>query len=281
MEVSSLSGNLHLSPSQLYVGDLTHMRQFYSTVVGLETLETSAERVLLGDGDTAALELIAKPSLKHANPRDAGLFHNALLYSSKGALAKSVASILEKSPSSFSGTADHLVSEAFYFNDPEGNGLEMYVDRPRDEWTWVNGHVQMDTIYIDPLTYLYKNVGINEHNSTTLGHIHLRVGDITTARQFYVDTLGFTITAAMPGALFVSVGGYHHHIGLNTWMSDGAPVRPKSLGLHEVTIQLSSHADVARLASRLEAKGARFTYVGDMVHVADPWGTLLAFTATT
>jgi catechol 2,3-dioxygenase len=170
------------------------------------------------------------------------------------------------------------VSEAFYFNDPEGNGVELYFDRPSETWQWSNGHVAMDTLYIDPVAYI--NVNASEYNESDkkLGHVHLRVGDISEARRFYVTLLGFDITASFPGALFVSIGGYHHHIGLNTWMSAGAGLRMPSLGLSDIKITLASADDVSHLAARLEASMYPFQYKQGVVHVADPWGNGLIFT---
>jgi catechol 2,3-dioxygenase len=135
----------------------------------------------------------------------------------------------------------------------------------------------MDTLYIDPVEYINSNANTYEGADKKLGHVHLRVGDISQARRFYVSLLGFDITASLPGALFVSIGGYHHHIGLNTWMSAGAGVRTPTLGLSDVTITLASGEDVSTLASRLEAGGYPFTYRNGKVHTADPWGNGLVF----
>lgn len=274
---SVLSKDLQLEPSQLYVGDFEKMLHFYQTEVGLDTLSKSKDAAVLGYGDTAAIELIAKPQLSFTSPRSAGLFHNAIIYASRGDLANTVGGLLYRTPQLFSGTGDHLVSEAFYFNDPEGNGLELYFDRPRESWEWIDGQVAMDTLYIDPIQYIGSYASDTNKNSRQLGHVHLRVGDIPTARVFYVDLLGFDVTADIGSALFVSVGGYHHHIGLNTWLSQGAGMRIPSLGLSEVTITLSSDHDVSLLASRLEAANYLFTYARSILRVNDPWGNILAF----
>jgi len=277
MTVSKLTTSLAIEPSQLYVGDIQKMSDFYTTHAGLSVLESSSQRALLGDDSIGIVELLAKPKLAHASPREAGLFHNAILFSSRGALSRTAGDILMNRPELFTGTGDHLVSEAFYFNDPEGNGVELYYDRPQTSWNWVDGMVQMDTLYIDPLDYIMKNASEKAGEDKKIGHVHLRIGDITQARIFYINLLGFDITASLPGALFVSIGGYHHHIGLNTWFSDGAGVRAPSLGLGQVTITLGSSEDVTQLAIRLEQAAYPFRHKGSAVYVDDPWGNTLVF----
>lgn len=279
MPIHSLSNNLAIEPSQLYVADVVKMRDFYAQSVGLDILESSTSRVLLGHGQTGIIELLAKPSLAHAGPRTAGLFHNAVLFSTRSGLSRAAGEVITQNPHAFSGTGDHLVSEAFYFNDPEGNGLELYYDRPQESWQWNDGRVVMDTLYIDPLGYIQQHASGDKSHTAKLGHVHLRIGDIDTARNFYVKLLGFDITAELPGALFVSVGGYHHHIGLNTWMSLGAGKRTPSLGLGDVTLELDTSSDVGTLAARVEAAKYPFTYANGALHLADPWGNTLTFIA--
>ncbi len=276
---SRLTDDLSLEPSQLYVGNFEKMLNFYQTQVGLDVLSSSKDTAVLGCNDTAAIELVSKPKLSFASPRSAGLFHNAVVYQSRGDLANTVGNLIYQAPELYSGTGDHLVSEAFYFNDPEGNGLELYFDRPKETWQWVNGQVAMDTLYIDPLQYLNSYASDTQKSTRQLGHVHLRVGDIATARAFYVDLLGFDVTADIGSALFVSVGGYHHHIGLNTWLSQGASVRAPSLGLSEVAITLSSDHDVSQLASRLETVAHPFVHSHGVLRVDDPWGNTLVFRA--
>lgn len=279
MNTSLLSTDLKLAPSQLYVASLAPMIAFYHDHVGLEVLASSKATALLGHNHIGIIELIEKPKLAHASPHTAGLFHNAILFDSRGELSRAAGRVITTMPQLFSGTGDHLVSEAFYFNDPEGNGVELYFDRPRDTWEWVNGQIAMDTLYIDPINYINSNASERGVPAKKLGHVHLRIGDINEARKFYVNLLGFDITASMPGALFVSIAGYHHHIGLNTWLSNGAGVRTPALGLSDVTISLSSEHDVSNLASRLEQANYPFTHAHGIVRVADPWGNQLIFTA--
>lgn len=281
MKQTQLSSDLSISPSQLFVADIAAMKVFYSDAVGLDVLESSPSRMLLGHDSTAIIELIAKPKLAHAGPQEAGLFHNAILFSSRSALSRSAGEVLLKQPKLFTGTGDHLVSEAFYFNDPEDNGVELYYDRPRDSWQWQDGHVLMDTLYIDPVQYIYAHANEKIDPAKKIGHVHLRVGDINQARKFYVDTLGFAITANVPGALFVSVGGYHHHIGLSTWLSQGAGTRTPTLGLGTVQITLQSQSDLTALANRLESASVTSNDHHGAIVVADPWGNTLEFTTST
>jgi catechol 2,3-dioxygenase len=275
---SLLTESLTISPSTLAVADISRMVRFYHEHVGLDILEQSATRALLGKDQIAIIELLAHPKLAYANPQDAGLFHNAILFSSRGDLSRTVGNIVTRAPQLYSGTGDHLVSEAFYFNDPEGNGLELYFDRPRDTWTWENGQVKMDTLYIDPIGYIHSYASEHSSNDKKIGHVHLKVGDIIRARKFYIDLLGFDITADIGSALFISIGGYHHHIGLNTWLSQGAPKRKETLGLAAVEISLLSEDNVSKLAARLEAGNYAFAYTHGQVHVNDPWGNTLIFT---
>lgn len=276
---SILTDSLKLAPSELFVADLKNMTTYYKDYVGLEVLESSKDSALLGQDHVGIIQLTSKPKLSHAGPREAGLFHNAIVFGSRGELSRAAEKLITSVPRLFTGTGDHLVSEAFYFNDPESNGVELYFDRPSDTWQWNNGRVAMDTLYIDPVEYIHSNSGEQSTKDKKLGHVHLKVGDIDQAQMFYVDLLGFNITANIPGALFVSIGGYHHHIGLNSWMSTGAGLRQPSLGLSNVTITLGSDDNVSNLAKRLELAKRTFRFKNGNVIIADPWGNLLSFKA--
>ncbi len=276
---SDLTQSLELAPSELFVADIQNMTEYYHEIVGLPILETSKTSVILGHDQTSVITLTSKPNLAFASPRNAGLFHNAIVFGSRGDLAQAAGNTLLKTPETFSGTGDHLVSEAFYFTDPENNGLELYFDRPRDTWQWQDGQIKMDTLYIDPVDYVYKNASDTTNSTIQLGHVHLKVGDIPRAQRFYVELLGFDITALVPGALFVSIGGYHHHLALNTWLSEGAGSRRPALGFSEVTITLERSDDINRLAARLEKNNYRFRLTNRALSVNDPWGNRLLFTS--
>lgn len=192
-------------------------------------------------------------------------------------MAQAILNIATKAPWAYEGSADHSVSEAFYFHDPENNGLELYFDHPRASWEWTDGRIKMDTVYLDPRNYVEQNIHGAKNPGKELGHVHLRVGDVPAARQFYVHQLGFDITADLGSALFVSVGGYHHHLAMNTWYSQGASRRDPSLGLAEVRLILPSDGSLDRLANRLAASKLSYDIKPDGLQVADPWNNRLVF----
>lgn len=264
----------------LAVGDLDRMLAFYQGAMGLQVLAQERGTAVLGRRGRPVLILDQDGTLSHASARAAGLYHTAFLFESATELASVVYSVARAYPAQFQGSADHIVSEAFYFGDPEGNGVELYVDRPRDTWSVADGgEITMATLALDPNAYLRQH--LTEQGSIAVadtpakvGHVHLKVGDIATARDFYVDTLGFAVTATLRDqALFVSAGGYHHHLGMNTWESRGASERTPALGLGEVTITLPS-ADpdsLGALDERLASRGVAREFDGRELTVFDPW----------
>ena len=223
------------------------------------------------------MHLAPAPGLNLPSRGEAGLFHTALLFEDQPSLAATVASAAQFEPQSFTGSADHLVSEAFYFNDPEGNGIELYWDRPRDAWSWDGKNVVMDSLALPPQRYLEQHLteaslaGQREAEAG-VGHVHLQVGDVQSAQDFYVGTLGFEKTAGWHGqALFVSAGGYHHHMAMNVWNSRGAGPRRDTLGLGEVLIEVPSGDDVGSLADRLKTAGVQSHHTGAELRFEDPW----------
>ena len=167
------------------------------------------------------------------------------------------------------------MSQAFYFNDPEGNGVELYWDRDRTAWSWTHGRVEMATLMLDPNDFL-SEFKTPEPSDTTgpasVGHIHLSVGDVATAREFYVDRLGFQTTAELgSSALFVSAGGYHHHMAMNTWNSRGAGKRRLALGLGLVRIEVPTDDDLHALGDRLHHYGLPQRDDGRVLGFDDPW----------
>lgn len=267
----------------LRVGDLELMSTYYESALALEPLEersrgTEVHRVL-GRGASPMVRLVATPGLPAADPRQAGLFHTAFLFDDAPSLAATVLRAAQDPRSRFAGSSDHLVSEAFYFTDPEGNGIELYTDRPRDQWRYRGGELQMSTLFLDPNEYLTTHLtdaalsGVAAAHGT-VGHVHLQVGDIPTARAFYIDALGFETTVdGFPGALFASAGGYHHHVAMNTWNSAGAGPRAAALGLGDVAITVPSRDDLDALAARLTHHRLAFADTGRDIVVSDPWGT--------
>lgn len=266
----------------LRVGNLDAMIAYYRDAVTLTVLSHDGPVAVLGRGSTPIVILQHAPELAAAEPRSSGLFHTAILFDTQAQLAAAVYSVGTKHPGTFTGSADHLVSQAFYFTDPEGNGIELYWDRERTSWSWTHGQVEMATLYLDP------NDFIGEHlteagqadpsvGSAIVGHVHLSVGDVASAREFYVDRLGFETTVTLgDSALFVSAGGYHHHMAMNTWNSAGAGRRRLALGLAAVDIILPTVDDIGALGERMSHFGVRTRHDGQTLGFDDPWGNQIA-----
>ena len=267
----------------LRVGDLEGMSGYYSRAFAMEPLEERSHgrevHRVLGRGLTPLVRLIHTPDLPGVDPRQAGLFHTAFLFDTAASLAATVYRAAQHPRSRFLGSSDHLVSEAFYFTDPEGNGVELYTDRDRGQWVRRGNEIQMGTEYLDPNAYLQSHfsqetLDAGPSMGGAVGHVHLQVGDLQTARAFYVDALGFETTqTAYPGALFASAGGYHHHIAMNIWNSRGSGPRAASLGLGDVAVTVPGTADLESLMARLRARSIPFGSDGRSVTVTDPWGT--------
>lgn len=266
----------------LWVAELDSMVRFYRDGVGLDLISHQGDRAVLGqhhrEGAREIVILEAKNQMRHASPGQAGLFHTAILFDTEISLARAVQSVASQYPASFTGSADHLVSKAFYFNDPENNGVELYWDRDRSEWSWVHGSVQMDTIYLDPNQYLKEHLTLSSQSSLDqsnkqVGHVHLSVGSLDAAEEFYVKILGFEKTFNWGNqALFVSAGGYHHHMAMNTWRSKGAGKRQLTLGLAKVEIALDSQDEIDETRDRLIFHGEESQLIDDRTIFQDPWG---------
>jgi catechol 2,3-dioxygenase len=269
----------------LKVANLDRMIAYYQLGVGLTLLAQEGDSAVPGRPGKPALILELAPELKHASASSAGLFHTAFLFTEKADLAASVYSVAQKYPGTFTGSSDHFVSEAFYFDDPEGNGVELYWDRDPSQWQWNGNTIHMGTVYLDPNRFLQENLteagtlGTGD-GETGVGHVHLKVGDIQTAKQFYVDTVGFETTIEYgTQALFVSAGGYHHHLGMNTWQSSGAGTRTPALGLGEVSITVESADELGALRERLTSRGVQVAGDGQELRFDDPWANLVRVTA--
>ena len=272
----------------LNVADLDAMTRYYRDAVGLDELDASGPRTVLGrraaEGDRPVVILVHTPELRHAGPREAGLFHTAILFDTKAALAAAVYSVAQKHPGTFTGSSDHFVSNAFYFDDPEGNGVELYWDRDRTQWSWVHGKIEMGTVYLDPNRFLQEN--LTEEGlagplpgDARVGHVHLSVGDTASARAFYVDRLGFDETISIPDqAVFVSAGGYHHHMAMNVWNSRGAGRRQQTLGLGRVDIEVPDADALGELGERLAHFGIETRDDGRTVELEDPWANRILVT---
>ena len=277
-----LSADTAMGAVTLLVADLDAMTAYYRDAVTLRVLLADGDRVVLGRGTTPVVILEHSPALKHAAPRSAGLFHTAILFESPRALAAALYSVARRAPGTFTGSADHLVSQAFYFTDPEGNGVELYWDRARSEWSWTHGQVEMSTLFLDPNAFLQEHLtaealaGGTAADAASVGHVHLSVGDVATARAFYVDALGFDSTASLGDtALFVSAGGYHHHMAMNVWQSRGAGPRMPALGLGRIDLALPDADALGALGERLRDHGFAVRDDGRTLAFDDPWRNAL------
>ena len=272
-----LPADLAMGTVMLKVGDMKVMTDYYQRALGLEVIAEQDGGIYLGRLQKPLVHLAPAPGLNLPGRGEAGLFHTALLFENQADLAATIATAARFEPRSFTGSADHLVSEAFYFNDPEGNGIELYWDRPRSNWSWNGTDVVMDSLALPPQRYLEQHLteeSLERQAGSVagVGHVHLQVGDVQTARDFYVGTLGFEKTAGWHGqALFVSAGRYHHHMAMNVWNSRGAGPRKDTLGLGEVLIQVPSGDDVGALADRLRVAGVTEHHTAAELRFEDPW----------
>jgi catechol 2,3-dioxygenase len=287
-----LAADTAMGAVTLNVADLDAMTTYYRDGVGLDVLAQEGPRTTLGraaaDGrDVRAVVVLEHaPGLKHAAPHEAGLFHTAILFDSEEALAAAVFSVAQRYPGTFTGSSDHLVSKAFYFDDVEGNGVELYWDRDRTEWSWAHGSIEMGTIFLDPNGFLSEHLTERAREgagfgAAQVGHVHLSVGDIASASEFYVSRLGFERTIEIPGqAVFVSAGGYHHHMAMNIWNSRGAGRRQRTLGLGQVDLVLPSADDLGDLTERMRHYGVEARDDGQTVTFDDPWANVIRATVT-
>lgn len=280
-----MSASPHRLPATLSMGAVTlrspnvdRLVPFYERVLGLRVADQTASAIHLGAGAGPLVELLNDPQAKHAHPRAPGLFHLALRVPNRAALAERIAA-LQVTGLRF-GASDHLVSEALYVDDPDGNGIEIYCDRPHEVWPRTpDGRIAMATLPLDVPSLrdlAPMQIGSAPHG-TDMGHVHLKVRDLAEAERFWVDLLGFDLVTTYPGALFVSAGGYHHHVGLNIWSSRGGPLPPdRRLGLDHLTVRIPQ--------PDIDALGARVSAAGHSVHgdqgpllITDPSGNRVRF----
>lgn len=281
--VPALPAATRLGMAHLTVSDLDRSVAFYQDAAGLRRLGGDDTVATLGtaSGDVLALheDPLAQPAGRHA-----GLFHVALLYPSRHELARATHR-LASARIPISGASDHGVSEALYLRDPDGNGLELYADRPRAEWPPAEpgtaDRIGMFTRALDLQALLTLTDGeeITRHaaDGLTVGHLHLHVGGVEEALAFYRDIVGLELMTTYPGAAFLAAGGYHHHLGVNTWAGEGlGPAGEHTAGLREWTIVLPDTRSLDAVRSRLEQAGAPVDEVApDGFLTRDPWGIAL------
>jgi catechol 2,3-dioxygenase len=270
-----ISPQTEIGAVRLAVADLAPARDFYERVIGLREIEAGDGVVRLGT-ERAVVELAGEPGAAPRPPSTTGLFHLAILVSSRAELARSLRRAVDAGWR-LAGASDHLVSEALYLADPEGNGIEIYRDRSRDQWRYSGGQVEMATLPLDLRSLLAEAPEAEDplaaaSSGTRVGHVHLQVSDLAAAEAFYAGVLGFEVTVrGYPGALFVSAGGYHHHVGLNTWAGEGAPSPPPgSGGLRWFEVLIPDAAELERIERSLAAAGAPVEHRAGTVVTADP-----------
>ncbi|WP_347267830.1 VOC family protein [Paracoccus sp. (in: a-proteobacteria)] len=256
--MASSDAPIRIARVALVVRDLARVGDFYQSVIGLERLSGDGAGMMLGAGGQPLLEL-RRDAMARPHPREAGLFHTAFLLPGRPALAGWLAHAAGRG-TRLEGAADHLVSEAIYLRDPEGNGVEVYADRPRSQWRHAGVQVVMDTAALDLPGLLAAADGTwrGAPAGSGIGHVHLQVGDIALAEDFAMTRLGLACMARLPGAGFFASGGYHHHLAANVWNSRGAGRRSAdAAGLAEVVLRAEAGAMAALTRTRL----------------TDPWGT--------
>ncbi len=277
---------LRIGTVGLIARDLDRLTNYYRDLLGLTVTERTGKLARLGTGSVTLLEIEHRPDALPDDPSTAGLYHTAFLMPTRQDHARWIMHIA-RNRVPITGASDHGVSEAFYLDDPEGNGIEVYNDRPAERWTWADGLVVMKTNQLD-IEAILQEIGPEVDRATAtypaapeglrIGHIHLRVGSVEQAEQFYRGPVGLGLTRRRGGATFMSSGGYHHHVGANVWHSDGAGARdPNRAGLTWYTMELSEPGAVDAMAARLRDAKAPVQPVPGGIETADPWGTRIRF----
>jgi catechol 2,3-dioxygenase len=287
--VAAIDPGLRVASVRLAVSDLSRSADFYERVLGLPLVSFDADSARLGpdiERPALVLEDIADPT--PLAPASTGLFHVAWLHPSRSALAASVRRVVGQRWR-FDGASDHGVSEALYLTDPDGLGIELYADRPREQWERpADGRgVRMVTLPLDLEDLLAQDPGGPAPAipaGTTVGHVHLKVSEVPRSAAFYRDALGFEEQATLPSAAFLSAGGYHHHVGLNSWQSEGASAPPDTApGLREVEFEIGDAQGVKELERRLQSAPGMPPASREQdgaLTVRDPDGQLLTFRHT-
>jgi catechol 2,3-dioxygenase len=277
-----LPADLALGAVHLIVTDLDRSISFYERAIGLRTRESDGldeDQAALGAGGADLLVLHQRPDARPAG-RHAGLYHFALLHPTRGDLGRTARRLAETG-TAIQGASDHGISEAIYLPDPDGNGIELAADRPRERWGDLRdpttiGPAPLDLPgLIDPVAG--EELPAHADPGLRVGHLHLHVGDVADALAFYRDVVGFELMTDFDSAAFVAAGGYHHHLGLNTWKGRGVPPVPAGVvGLERWTVELDRPA-LAALGERLAAAGVATEADGDGILARDPWGIATSF----
>lgn len=276
MSAYQIHPDAHMGRVQLKVSQIERSIRFYRETIGLTLLSqtsTTAEFGVSGSGVLLGLEEVEQ-AIVLPQQSVTGLYHFAILLPDRVSLGTTLRHLAASGLGI--GQGDHAVSEAFYLNDPDGNGIEIYADRPRSEWQKdAKGEYVMGSDPVDVQSLLQLAGPWNGLPAgTVIGHVHLHVGNLPAARAFYVDGLGFDVVLHFGGgALFVSAGGYHHHMGLNTWAGVGAPAAPaNAVGLRYFTIEYPDAAELGAAVSALRAAGIEVTDTPEGPSALDPFG---------
>jgi catechol 2,3-dioxygenase len=266
-------------PVRLDVASLDRSIAYYRELIGLQPIREGGGKAELGAGDEVLVVLRevsgARPSPAGGRP---GLYHFAILVPDRSTLGRFVSHLAEKGVRA--GAADHAVSEALYLNDPDGLGIEVYADRPRSDWAVAGGELRMTTEPLDMAGLIGAGGGAGYDGmpaGTRIGHLHLHVGNLREADRFYHAALGLDrMVWSYPGALFLAAGGYHHHLGVNTWAASAEPAADGDARLAEWSLLLPCTSDVETAADSLRSAGIGVEARADgSVSVRDPWGTML------
>jgi catechol 2,3-dioxygenase len=281
----TLPATLRLGPVHLTVSDLDRSLGFYEGALGLKLHRREDGVAAMGVGEEDLILLHEEPHARRAG-RHAGLYHYALLYPSREELARTAVR-LAATETSIQGASDHGTHEAIYLPDPDGNGIELYADRPREAWPdLANPGRDGGPRPLDMDALLATVAGEEPRREAgaglAVGHVHLHVGDLERGLAFYRDLLGFELVMFFPGqAAFVSAGGYHHHLGFNVWRGQGVGAPPAhTVGLRHWTVQLPAAADVDDVRARIRAAGHDAEPFEGGFLIRDPWRTAVAFVAT-
>jgi catechol 2,3-dioxygenase len=278
---SGLPATLRLGAVHLTVTDLDRSVGFYEDAIGLRLHRREDSVAVMGAGEEDLLVLYEEPGARRAG-RHAGLYHYALLFPSREELARAALRLAEtKTP--IQGASDHGTHEAIYLPDPDGNGIELAADRPRELWPrpleYTGGPHPLD------LDGLLAAIAGEEPRGKAgpglvIGHVHLHVGDLDRGLAFYRDVLGFELMTFMPGAAaFVSAGGYHHHLGFNIWRGEGVPPVPEGrIGLRHWTVMFDYQEEIEAVRERVRAAGIEVEDEGEGFLVRDPWDIATVFT---
>lgn len=272
MTEGSLPAETELGRVGLAVEEMDTVSRFYTSVIGLEVLEETPTGLLLGPAGGPAILVLEETDAGERQGAAAGLFHHAIRVPDRGALGAVLTRIEAQWP--LDGASDHGVSEALYLQDPEGNGVEVYRDRPRSEWPRDSeGGVEMYTRPLDLEELRHDGGGTEDLSEATMGHVHLEVTDLSEAKGFYADTLGFGVADQWDQrgtleALFLAAGDYHHHVGLNTWGGRTEPARGRGLAWFEVRVP--DAGGLRALRTRLDEAGISTTDWDTGFEVTDP-----------